>query len=73
MISGRKIARNVMSMASTTTTDATTAQVVDVTSAETSSVTSDPPELVKTIQQAVRNLIKLIFIFNVLVRVELEG
>lgn len=60
MVSGRKIARNVMSMASTTTTDAT-AQV------ETSSVTSDPPELVKTIQQAVRNLIKFIFIFNLLI------
>ncbi|WJX80455.1 hypothetical protein P8452_63451 [Trifolium repens] len=47
----RKIARNVMSMASSTTTDQeTTIEVVDEVAA--SSVSDDSPEFLKTVQQA---------------------
>ncbi|KAK2419446.1 protein CURVATURE THYLAKOID 1B, chloroplastic [Trifolium repens] len=47
----RKIARNVMSMASSTTADQeTTAEVVDEVAA--SSVSDDSPEFLKTVQQA---------------------
>jgi len=55
--SGRKIARNVMSMASSTTTEA------EVASTDPSVVTADSPELLKTIQQTVRTNFKFIYIY----------
>lgn len=55
--SGRKIGRNVMSMASSATTEAEAETgITAVEEVATSDLSDSAPELIKTIQQAVRNI-----------------